>query len=128
MTPSRDARSHPLATWADGIFLSAWVVGALWVAGSGTGPAREVVLRSPSGVRREALVPGTLTVAGALGPSTVEVDPGGGVRFTSSPCPGKDCIRMGRIASAGAALACLPNRVVVELEGGGGPVLDAVSR
>lgn len=41
-----------------------------------------------------------------------------GVRVLETACPGEDCLRTGMIARAGRQIICLPNRLVVTLEGG----------
>uniref|UniRef100_A0A7C4CA18 NusG domain II-containing protein n=1 Tax=candidate division WOR-3 bacterium TaxID=2052148 RepID=A0A7C4CA18_UNCW3 len=43
-----------------------------------------------------------------------------------SDCPDKRCVRQGRIARAGQAIVCAPNRVVVRLTGQG--ELDGITR
>ena len=55
--------------------------------------------------------------AGDLGISTLEIKHGK-VRFIASPCHAKVCIHSGWIHNTGQILACLPNGVLVELEGG----------
>lgn len=42
-----------------------------------------------------------------------------GVRVLESACPGQDCVHTGRVSRAGGRILCLPNRLVVSLEGGG---------
>lgn len=55
-----------------------------------------------------------LTVHGAIGASTLQVA-GGRLRFTASPCSNKLCIHSGWIEYGGEAVACLPNRLSVQL-------------
>ena len=40
-----------------------------------------------------------------------------GVSVTESDCPGQDCVHTGRITRAGQSIVCLPEQVVVTLEG-----------
>lgn len=40
------------------------------------------------------------------------------IEFNNSPCRDKICIHMGKAASDGDYLACLPNRIIVTVEGG----------
>lgn len=56
----------------------------------------------------------TLTVHGAIGDSTLQVT-NGRLRFTASPCSNKLCIHSGWIKYGGEAVACLPNRLSVQL-------------
>ena len=60
---------------------------------------------------------GRVPVKGILGESILEVRDGR-VRFLASPCPGRYCIHTGWISLTGQVAACLPNGVVVEVEGG----------
>jgi hypothetical protein len=82
------------------------------------GPAQEWVY--PLEVER------TVTVSGPLG-NTVAAIRGGTVQVLSSPCQEKLCIRAGQIERAGQWLACLPNRVFIEVRGGPREEVDAVS-
>jgi hypothetical protein len=58
----------------------------------------------------------TLSAGGPLGETVVEIK-NGRTRIISSPCENKICISMGAIDSAGHFVACLPNRVIVTIEG-----------
>ena len=68
-----------------------------------------------------------LDVAGPLGTTVVRLTPQG-ARFMSSPCPCKVCVATGKLTRSGAVAACVPNRVMVRLEGGTPAGVDAVSR
>ncbi len=46
----------------------------------------------------------------------IEITPEG-ARVTSSDCPDKTCVRTGQISSPGEAAVCVPNKVVVYIEG-----------
>lgn len=48
------------------------------------------------------------------------------VRMESSDCPTQDCVHTGWISQPGQSIVCLPNRLVVELVGGGSPDVDVV--
>ena len=39
----------------------------------------------------------------------------GAIAFTSSNCPGQDCVHSGSIHSTGRSLVCLPNRVEIRV-------------
>jgi len=73
---------------------------------------REVktLLLEPSGEKRE------ITVQGLRGESVIRVD-GSYISFIASACPDKLCIKMGAKSRPGEVLVCLPNRVVVRIEG-----------
>ena len=57
-----------------------------------------------------------LAIPGPLGNSHVEVRDGR-ARFTDSPCHDKFCVHYGWLNHAGEVIACVPNRVVVQLAG-----------
>jgi hypothetical protein len=65
-------------------------------------------------------------VEGPLGITKVIIEDGE-VWVENSPCREKICMRMGRIKRTGDQLICIPNRVVVEIEGDIA-YIDAVSR
>ncbi len=43
----------------------------------------------------------------------------GGIRFIASDCPDKVCIHTGNISQSGQVAACLPNDIIVMVEGEG---------
>lgn len=58
-----------------------------------------------------------LHVEGLIGVSRVLVEDGR-VRFVDSPCHARYCVHAGWLSRGGQVAACLPNGVVVEVEGG----------
>jgi hypothetical protein len=68
-----------------------------------------------------------ISVNGRLGTTRVEIA-GNEVRVLDSPCPHKLCVKSGSISRCGETLVCLPNRVLIRIEGGDEPSVDAVSR
>ncbi len=40
------------------------------------------------------------------------------VYMSDSTCPGKDCVRQGKINSTSSTIVCLPHKVVIEIQGG----------
>ena len=69
----------------------------------------------------------TLRVEGPLGVTTIEIARGR-ARVLDSPCPYKLCVKAGAIGKAGELIACVPNRVVVRVEGRSKKEVDAVTR
>lgn len=67
-------------------------------------------------------------IQGPLGYSVIQ----GGenkVRMVSSPCPDKVCVQRGWISLPGEAIVCVPNRVMVHIEGPASPQgYDAVTQ
>ena len=58
----------------------------------------------------------TVELAGPLGTTRLRIAEGS-VQVISSPCAQKICIGMGQIRRSGALLACVPNRLVIRIEG-----------
>jgi hypothetical protein len=56
------------------------------------------------------------TVQGALGPVLIGID-GAGVRILDSRCPNGLCKRMGPIRRSGDWIACIPNKLVIRIQG-----------
>jgi hypothetical protein len=114
-----------------------WVVGAalvfiatlyVWIyAGPAGGPGvlAEVTVAGRPAEPIDLHRDGPLAVEGRLGVSRLLVRDGR-VRFTDSPCRGKQCIGSGWLAREGDFAACLPNGVAVEVRGPRGG-LDAIS-
>ena len=65
-----------------------------------------------------------LTIRGKLGPVLIGVDEAG-VRILDSRCPNKLCKKMGVAAKAGEWIACVPNELVIRIEGDSG--VDAIT-
>ena len=70
--------------------------------------------------------PVTLEVDGASYPLTIQAEPGR-IRILESSCPGQDCVHTGWADQAGQQIICLPNRLVISLEGGTTEDIDAVT-
>lgn len=58
----------------------------------------------------------TLTVAGPLGNTLIEIQPGR-ARIARDPSPRQLCVKQGWLSHAGEAALCLPNQVSVEIRG-----------
>ncbi len=58
-----------------------------------------------------------LRVPGPLGDTIIEIG-GGRARIASSPCPDETCVAAGALSRPGQWSACLPNRVMLRIEGG----------
>ena len=68
-----------------------------------------------------------IEVPGPAGVSAVVVD-GGRVRVAAAPCARQICVRRGWLRAVGDVAVCVPNHLVVRVEGEGGPAFDGVSR
>jgi hypothetical protein len=104
------------------------LVAALLGAGGGDSPRpATVVVQSDSDARILPLdAAGRLEARGPLGISIVEVE-AGRARVLASPCAQQICVRRGWLDGAGDIAACVPNRLVVRLEGPAGADFDGVS-
>jgi hypothetical protein len=63
--------------------------------------------------------PTEIQVEGPLGPTRVQIADGR-VRVLDSCCPNKICILTGSIHAEGELLACVPNHIIIRIEGAGG--------
>ncbi|MBI2502087.1 MAG: NusG domain II-containing protein [Candidatus Latescibacteria bacterium] len=112
-----------------------WILAALLVAlslGSQAflgrrPPGSEVVVERDDRLQRWPLsLDQILYLDGPLGQSRVEIA-GQRARILSSPCPEQRCVLQGWIHRRGEVAACLPNHLVLRIEGQGEAV-DALSR
>ena len=71
--------------------------------------------------------PRTVEVRGSLGITAVQIDDGY-ARVVRSPCPHQICVKAGRIKRSGQIVACIPNRVVLRIEGRSDGQVDAVTQ
>lgn len=60
---------------------------------------------------------GTRSFSFEAGRITVEAVPGKGVHISESYCPAKVCVHSGWAGRPGETIACLPNKLLVEIEG-----------
>ena len=60
--------------------------------------------------------PRTLAIDGPLGKTKLVIDEQG-VRIVESPCPRKICVSMGIAKHTADLLACVPNRILVHIDG-----------
>ena len=58
----------------------------------------------------------SVELKGPLGVTRMEIE-NGTARIVASPCPYKVCIRMGEISRQGEIVACVPNRLLVQVAG-----------
>ena len=80
----------------------------------------EVVMKLPLG--EDAQI-----VLGEGGRTNTLVIAGGKARVIEASCPDRICVGQGAIQYAGESIVCLPHRLVVTVEGGPPPVIDAAA-
>lgn len=56
----------------------------------------------------------------------VKID-GGSVCVSEASCKNQVCVRHGSISHPGESIVCLPNRLIVSIEGGGGGGYDSIT-
>ena len=96
--------------------LGASLLGIVTVASAPAG-ARVVVLAEGEARFSSALDQfQEFKVTGPLGETQLKIDEAG-VRVLSSPCPRKICMSMGPAKDATDLIACVPNRILVSIEG-----------
>lgn len=106
------------------VLVMAWPVGAA-LAGQGasravvTGPEGESVLA----LDRDAVY----DIAGDAGGLTVRVQDGA-ICVVEATCPDRICVHTGEVHTPGAVIACVPNGIVVRIEGGDDGGIDAIVR
>lgn len=59
----------------------------------------------------------TFTVEGPAGSNTVEVERGR-IRILCADCPDQICVQQGWLSGGAVPIVCLPNRLVIQIEGG----------
>ncbi|MDR0639145.1 MAG: NusG domain II-containing protein [Spirochaetaceae bacterium] len=100
------------------LFLALAAVGAVAVVYD-TGDDGSLVV-AVEGARNAWLFPvdaeETVVVPGPLGNTVVNIDKGS-VYVVSSPCANQLCVAQGKIHLPGSLVSCLPNRVVVTIQG-----------
>lgn len=69
---------------------------------------------------------GEFDVSGPLGHTVIRVEDGR-ARIVEAPCPHKTCMRMGSIRHSGDLIICLPNRVLLRIEGKDRRRLDGIT-
>jgi hypothetical protein len=100
------------------ILVLAFVAGSAMFVYSGGGDQDRITVKGDSGVwvfPHDAVE--TVTAPGPLGDTVVEIR-GGQAHIVSSPCANQTCVAAGSVHSRGQWLACLPNRVLVSVDGG----------
>ena len=107
-------------SWLDRLLVTlllAATLGSFALVGGGPAGARlvverdgEIIFTAPLNSDRE------VRVKGRLGEALLVVKDGR-VCFREAPCPNRVCIGMGEVARSGDLLACVPNGMLVRIEG-----------
>jgi hypothetical protein len=99
-----------------------------FISRHGAGKGDAVLLTAGDGqTRRYSLSMDTvLTVDGPAGKTGVRIH-GGQVWISGASCPLQVCRHQGKIRLNGQILVCVPNRIVIEVEGSGDRGVDATT-
>lgn len=115
-------------TRADRLLILVLAVAALlaWplLAAAG-GNAEFAEISGPGGATRVPLGTDDVLLVDGTGGDLRVVVQNGSVRVEEADCPNQICVRTGRIESAGSVIACVPNDVVIRVEGGQTDGIDA---
>ena len=105
------------------------LAGIAWVATAPAGTRVVVTRGEKSSFTAPLGQPCSVDLDGPLGQTHLVID-AQGARITSSPCPRKICIAMGSARDTGDLLACVPNHILVHIDGPAGeePPYDLLSR
>jgi hypothetical protein len=123
--------SWPRLLVGDAIVLALLVAGIVAVSlprpASGSRPRAEVLVGGERVATLDLSRDGVHELLGPQGVTRIEVR-GGRVRVESSPCPRQICRHGGWIGKPGELLVCLPNEVIVRVQGEGPEDPAAISR
>ena len=128
--PRNAARRRGRVTWLDIALIALVLAGSALLSwrvytGDGTPPVLHI-----TGATGEWYYPldaeRRVTVRGPAGETVVLISHGQ-ARVIESDCPEKLCVRSPAISRGGEWIACLPNRVMLTVEGSGGGAYDAES-
>ncbi|MDH3999076.1 MAG: NusG domain II-containing protein [Desulfuromonadales bacterium] len=97
------------------LFLIA-LIGLFWQANAPTGARLIVGDGDQVSFTAELHQEQTVDLEGPLGVTRLNISDGA-ARILASPCPRKICISMGSVQRSGELLACVPNRILVRIEG-----------
>ena len=111
------------------LLLSAGAGAFLWF-GRGGGAQTALVYQDGVCIRTIDLsrvdAPCSFTVEWEDGYNIIEVERGR-IRVSEADCPDKVCVRRGWVSDSAAPIACLPHKLVIQLEGGGEADIDGVA-
>jgi len=108
----------PVDTVILALVLAAAVGSGLVIYGNRSAKAH-LVVEAPSGKWIYALATDrTVEIPGPLGNTVVRIE-AGSARIVDSPCPNKTCIAGPHISHKGEWNACLPNQVILRIDGDG---------
>jgi hypothetical protein len=68
----------------------------------------------------------TIKVQGDIGETVVRIEHGK-VWIESAPCPLQLCKKMGKISKSGDIIVCIPNKLLIRIEGSRGNTIDGMT-
>ncbi len=112
------------------VAVAIWAAGLMVTGNSGQQQGTMLVVEGPgsAGGPRAMSPARIIQVEGPLGVTEIEIG-AEGARVVRAPCRNQICVRAGWIRHTGEITVCIPNRVLLRLEGPRpGSSLDAISR
>jgi len=98
--------------------LAIGVLSLLWLQGNAPAGAKVVVEAQGEVIYTAPLMrDGKVGIDGPLGETELVIR-NESASIAASPCPLKVCVGMGEVSRSGEVLACLPNGILVRIEGG----------
>lgn len=86
----------------------------------------QVIATVPLSGSQDAQVPTQLSLEECPYPLVLEYHQGA-IRVVESQCPGADCLHTGWISQPGQQIICLPNRLIISIDGQPSLPFDAIS-
>lgn len=127
ISPMRSTKFWLILT---GTVLALSLAASLLLLAGGNGAATALVYQDGVCVRSIDLSqveePYSFTVEWEDGYNIIEVERGR-IRVSEADCPDRICVRRGWMWDSAAPIACLPHRLVIQLEGGGDSGIDGVA-
>jgi hypothetical protein len=98
------------------LLLTTSLAGVVWVINTPAGTRVVVTTEGQTSFIASLDQPQTVALDGPLGQTRLVIDDQG-ARITASPCPRKLCIAMGPAKQTADLIACVPNRILVRIDG-----------
>jgi hypothetical protein len=110
-----------------GLVLIGFVIGLFLIRSSeNEGQTVSIFLENRELYRLLILEDRIIVVQGKIGETVVKIEHGK-VCIESAPCPHQLCKNMGRIYRSGESIVCIPNRLLIRIEGSDERSIDSIT-
>ena len=110
-----------------GMILIGFVIGLLWIRfNPAEGQTISIFLENRELYRLLIFEDRTITVQGNIGETVVKIEHGK-VWIESAPCPHQLCKNMGKISRSGEIIVCIPNKLLIRIEGSSEHSIDGMT-